>query len=254
MKLNKTMLVALLAGMALCGCQKDDDAVGEKNEGINIKKKVPLIAIKKTNDNGCIYVFYFKYDMQWRQISMFGSSENNESYEKIEISYDGSKIIEYKVDEIEQVGLSRETEGVLNSNGLVTTGIIRSLKTGEQGTINCKYDENGFLVYKKESSNSGNTWEVHAYTIQDGNIVKEEISYSSGYISKRTYSYYMDKLNTIGPENMGVTFYGKQSKNLIKSERRDGETMSYIYEFDSKNRVVRQQCSEGWYHSFTYVE
>ena len=63
-----------------------------------------------------------------------------------------------------------------------------------------------------------------------------------------TYEYYLDKINTIGNSNYGINFTGKESKNLVKTKKQteigqNGNTFtyeySYVYEFDSKNRVIK---------------
>ena len=64
--------------------------------------------------------------------------------------------------------------------------------------------------------------------------------------------YYLDKINTIGNDNRGMPFMGKDSKNLVKTVKYTGTTVntvskrkrstsdySYTYEFDSKNRVIK---------------
>ena len=52
------------------------------------------------------------------------------------------------------------------------------------------------------------------------------------------YTYYYDKVNTIGNENHGIFFYGRQNNTLLKSQVTNGKVIStFRYVFDALNRV-----------------
>ena len=92
--------------------------------------------------------------------------------------------------------------------------------------------------------------------IMDGNTVKR--SYSNSYFE---YEFLPATANTIGHENMGKPWMGKQDKNLVSkqsgfSEYNEGQEpphMDYAYEFDSQRRVSKQTIvNSGTYTVFTY--
>ena len=61
---------------------------------------------------------------------------------------------------------------------------------------------------------------------------------------------------------MGVSFLGRQNKNLVKEEKRtstsDSDTntdiTTYTYEYDTKGRVTKQTDNEGNYSTYTYID
>jgi hypothetical protein len=64
-----------------------------------------------------------------------------------------------------------------------------------------------------------------------------------------TISYYTDKQNTIGDENNGIAFLGKQNNNLYKTiiynegSYYPPDSAHYWYKFDSRNRVIMRYLS-----------
>ena len=73
--------------------------------------------------------------------------------------------------------------------------------------------------------------------VKDENVIKHD---------DKTYEYFLDKISTIRHINYGINFLGKDSKNLVKSEisSSNGNVKNYSYEFDSKNRVIKEIITE----------
>jgi hypothetical protein len=250
MKLNKTMLVTLLAGMALCGCQKDDDASSNENGGTGVKG-TPLIATMTLHNEDGVTARSFRYDEKGRLVGEV-DKRNSADYYSSTISYEAYKYIWTSV--FVESGNKMERTGTLNEKGLVTSVTHICSIDRDSGTEILEYNSEGYCIHclltYKDGIKNENT-----YTFSGGNLVEGKESFQHNFYDWK-YTYYTDRVNTIGVENLGVSFMGKQSKNLIKSEtkKETGKEVTYTYEFDSKNRVTKQLCSDGSYTEYTYVK
>ena len=245
------MLVALLAGMALCGCQKDDDASSNENGGTGVKG-TPLIATMTIHNDKVVKTVSYKYDGKGRIISYNSDAVEASNYFKnVTFTYSESKIVE-------QVTLGDKStltiESKLNGKGLAISSVWKNGNGEIQNSSEAEYNDDGYLIHKKDVDKKGNYECSYSYTIENGNVVKKVRASNNGYGETETYTYYTDKPNTIGNEDGGLFYYGKQSKNLLKSKTNGGHTDTYTYEFDSKNRVTKQLCSDGSYTEYTYIE
>lgn len=78
---------------------------------------------------------------------------------------------------------------------------------------------------------------------------------------KNEYTFLPDKLNTVGNENMGIAFFGKQDKNLVSEAKQTyveyggnyEKITNYHYEFNEKSRVKKQLGPKGSYWLYTYM-
>jgi hypothetical protein len=75
-------------------------------------------------------------------------------------------------------------------------------------------------------------------TVKDGNMVWDN--------EEDYYYYFEDRKNTLGNENTGVSFFGKDNANLIKAEEISDDLLDvinydYTYDFDSKGRATMQK-------------
>lgn len=142
---------------------------------------------------------------------------------------------------------------ILNNKGLVISE--------EGGITTYEYTPEG---YQSKLTIDASPKTSQTYTSLDGNIIKNtERNYNDvRYI--HTYTFLSDIINTIGNENMGITYFGKQDKNLKSKDNtidlRDNKTfqLTYEYEFDTKNRVTKLK-KIGWYsyndsETYTYYE
>jgi hypothetical protein len=117
----------------------------------------------------------------------------------------------------------------LNSNGYATSQVFKDNIGAVIFSLNNTYDNEGHLL--SSGSNGGgtitNTW-------TDGNLT------SDNNFGGQTYTYLSTKDNTIGNENKGMKFLGKDSKNLRSTSTSYGSTTTFTYEYDSQNRVTKQ--------------
>jgi hypothetical protein len=132
------------------------------------------------------------------------------------------------------------------------------------------YDGSGYQTLEVSTNEYGGT---HRYenSYSDGNVISSTFQ----FMAKDTviqngasaYKYYTDKSNTIGNQNRGISFMGKQNTNLLASisdlkwQSYDTlkTTTAYRYEFDSKKRVIKQyvtpqtgESDDVTYLTFTY--
>ncbi len=110
-----------------------------------------------------------------------------------------------------------QIEWTIGSNGLAQSYVGSGMDAGS-GTM--QYTTDGFLIDKDVDLG-----------VVSGSVLKMGITVNT---------YYTDQLNTIGSYNCGIAFFGKDTKNLIKTiSYLDGTEKAYTYEFDVKNRVVK---------------
>ena len=101
-------------------------------------------------------------------------------------------------------------------------------------TYNYTYDAQGHLI------NLNNT----AYTWANNNLITR----GDGYI----YSYYTDKLNTIGNEKEGLRFLGISSRNLIQKIDVGGISITPTYQFDGLGRIIYRDDNFSFKEYYTY--
>lgn len=249
MKLFKVMLFSLLSGMAIGGCQKDDE--NSENDSKKPSVAVSRIALITIYDEEGVTTKSYQYDknglMTYEQVR-----RNGKDHESTSVAYSDHKAIithSYLYDR----EWTRELTCSLNDMGLVTSITYKSSDgDGDKETFAADYNKDGYLAKLFQTYYDGATKETF-FTVEDGNVIRKEIRGSNEVIIE-TSSFYTDKTNTIGCENTGFVIYGRQSKNLIKSSTHHNKEVTYTYEFDSKNRVTKQLCSDGSYTEYTYIE
>lgn len=140
---------------------------------------------------------------------------------------------------------------VLNSRGL--------MEHQEGSSESFEYDAQGYLI----QTVSGATFKS---TIEGGNLVRVETWSSQNgtpvLSSVVTRTFFKDKPNTIGMENTGLSFFGKQDRNPVQREtyynpKLELETyITYEYEYDAQNRIIKSSRSDipNFYNGYTYVE
>ncbi len=133
----------------------------------------------------------------------------------------------------------------LNSNGWVEME-ADNYEGKTQSLSKYKYDVGGFMVEARQFIN-GSLAGTASYVIVKGNRTDYTyIDEKKEVLSKVHYTYYNDKINTIGEENMGMLFHGRDSKNLFKESiglNAKGDTVSinfYSYKFDNQGRVTQR--------------
>lgn len=137
------------------------------------------------------------------------------------------------------------------------------LQTSDYPSTTIKYDADGYLVEMTLLIN--NIPNSHTFKIEDGNTVHWTLrtgNHLENITNDQVYEFLPNSTNTIGYENMGMPFYGKQNENLVSkattiSHRSTGtyeSTVTYQYELDANNRVVKKSTvgEPGNYTVYTY--
>lgn len=131
---------------------------------------------------------------------------------------------------------------LINEEGLATSSYIGYVIPNIINTF--EYDSNGYKILKKANNDT-----IVTAKILDGNtIVKTEFDRQDKLINLTMEYQFLTNINTIGDENRGITWEGKQNKNLpsqvtqvIKTHNiRSEEITEYTYEYDTQNRVTKR--------------
>lgn len=223
MKTNH-LLFALLSLLIICSACDDSDNQPAEN-------KIPLIKTETwyTYDGqqwGTSTTY--EYDRQGR-IAKSSNGEEITSY-----AYEPGKVFVNTYSVADKI--TRNDTILLNDNGLQMTFYGFTLE----------YNAEGYLVSAPELRAMPPS--MQTLTILNGNTVKSTPKFwNQSYMLTTTYKF-RDSLNTIGRENKGITWCGKQDKNLLseqfeltKTTGRDYEWLyKYTYELDAKNRVTKK--------------
>lgn len=277
--MKRTTLILSMAAIALAfaSCTKD-------SESPTTTTATTRIATMVEHKGSDVETNTFQYDGKGRLISQ----KINIDEVVLDVSYEVGKVI-VKRKGIEGAGKYHEdiSTYTLNDKGLAISDNLICLRNNDDNMNSLMtYDSDKYLTHRttsdkyyayvddftisngniltytsKESKNSASANSTkypqsillpHTYSLDLG--IRKPTATKSASISTTTYQYYTDKANTMGVENMGVEFLGKQSQNLIKSETKNGTAKNYTYEFDSKGRVTKKICDDGWFTTYTYVE
>lgn len=179
-----------------------------------------------TNSGSSPYTETYTYDNKGRIKTILHSA--NSSYSATFI-YENNKITE-TID-----NMNSSVTYTLNSAGYAD---IETDKIGlSEFVYSYEYDSDGHLIMINGS---------YAKSWTNGNL-----SFWANF-SGVTYSYLLDKNNTIGNENRGLSFLGNDSKNLVDVESRSGLSPStYAYQYDAQNRVI-QKTDGAETQTYTY--
>lgn len=243
MKTSTVFFALLILFIAFSACKKTlEDEI--KYPGTRIKKTSLYYQGNKTVETN------YQYDATGRVIK-----ESVSDNQTIEYSYLPGKVImkaylPYHTGEIPTSTMLLNDKGMQTSN-LPSTTIL--------------YDEDGYLLEMTLLVN--NIPNSHTFKIENGNTVMwtlrtgnhlENIAYD------HIYEFLPNSTNTIGYENMGMAFNGKQDVNLVSKETivthhsggTSKSTINYLYELDAKNRVVKKSTVEepDNYTLYTYYD
>lgn len=232
-------------------------------------------ACKKTDNDEAVLTnpsMLLKTATQYQdgQVTGTTSYEYDNSGRITKISYNGNRYEKYSyvsdtmiLKEIYNNVLDHSTDTLLlNDRGLVTA-VNRSAAY--------EYDAEGYLVKSTIVRNKYTYITIN--TIADGNMVETTNETDSLGILMETANYRYNYnatpavTSTIGDENTGIAFYGKQSKNLPSgchysySRRVDHLTIEKDYTFmhilDRYHRVVRKTQVNNladYYTAYTYSD
>lgn len=206
-----TVVVFCAAGM-LASCKKDSNKAEEPESGPRIKRMVWVYP----NDSS---VTEYKYDEKGRIREVAeGGYTNFYTYPTGRAEF--RQVLNGKTDTFTAIFL-------LNSKGLADSMYSINSDHSIEAGYSMEYDAEGYMIRNEDGI-------MH---IENGNLVLAETLGSPG--APKSVFTYTDKLNTIGSENTGMLFLGKQSKNLQSKYTYSGGTENYSYTFDSEGRVAK---------------
>lgn len=237
----RPLLFALLFLLAIFfSCDKSDD---------NPAHKIPRIKTITHGTSPNSDKEFYEYDSMGRVISITitGHTPGHTQYVYLE-----NKIVRMSDSFIQLDTL------YLNNKGLVMREMF--------GSTTYEYDANGYCNHSIFYNSDGKIGMEYQSQVSDGNQTVLEIweTFNKQLVhsTTREYEFLPNSVNTIGEENKGITFYGKQDKNLlsVETERNTGSESSdqrhYSYQIDAKNRVVNR-WTDGYPEYgdvFTYYE
>jgi len=287
---NKSLFVVsllLVGNLFFSSCHKD-----KNDAGIDTN---PLIAsISSYYWNGDLeYSQSFQYDKQGRLIKRI---EDGGFYSTMEYSDSTVILRDYEADELKSTSIAK-----LNDMGLCT-----SVSSKDNNVVKTyEYTNDGYC--KSNIYEDDTIWHASSFTISEENYATEKYEYIRKNINSSAlkepgllknsflptnhensfdplkslksaqfnytliteFQFYKDKINTITDKNMGLSFMGKQNKNLIKldiitsaaspelEETYDTDSVTYTYEYDHRGRITQQIKSDEWnnhYYVYTYVD
>lgn len=229
------LVVFALGSIMMTGCQKDKDPEPDYSKVYLLKE---MIDEGDTHIMGFIsYYHTYEYDSLGRIIKYywkFPAGVDTTTYvyndsTSITVTRSGNYLNYTDVLELNENGL------VVSENKLNINLITRYV-----------YNSDGYRILSKSYSYGVDTSDITSqiniktYTYSNGNLIRVESE--SGY--KEEYSYYSNKVNTLGYRNKGMAFYGKSSKNLaIDKDATD--------QFDAENRLIKRSLTD-WSYEYEY--
>jgi len=236
MKRNLFIISLCLINIMSFSCKKD-------NNNTNV---IPLISTTLTYNNGkLLYKDTFVYNMD-NKLSYYSYTYNN-SFSNFDYheqyNYVGNNLIICKKYMYNNLNLNISIDSMtLNGNGFCILDRQNSGEGNGFSLTNYKYNSDGYRIEFDHSDSFFNpfvgTINTIKYIISGKNTIIDTIKRNDNSIDIERYEYYTDKTNTIGNENNGKTFMGKQDINLIKIYISNSDSVIYNYEFDKKGRVI----------------
>lgn len=198
----------------MCGsfaaCSSDDD---DEGSGGGAGRRISTIRYGYIGDSGKEEYdeeSKYEYDKQGRIVKETYTSKDG-YYETITYQYNDATIVES----------SKSTYGTYTTEYVISNGKIVKETDGYGNSISYKYDGNRLKSISDGESTDNVVW--------DGNNIKSiqssEYTYSD-IQAEKGWTYY----HNINAVLYNSGYYGDCSQNLIETETRYGETVSYKYE------------------------
>jgi|GEM_PF-1849308 len=260
MKTKHLLLLALISTLIMNSCKKDET-----------EPYIPkILGNTRYFDGKFQYMGNYFYDSKGRLIKKMWSDGEYCIYEYLNstVTYryfdENSELLQTNYYTLNSKGLAINAIYEFNSKKKAKS-ICRNIdyKQGETASATFEYNNEGYCI--KEIFVNSDEIETYTYTISDGNVVTCTIT-SNATTKTITTSFLKEKVNTIGNINEGRNYFGKQNRNLISSQTNSGGvynyTDTYTYEYDSKNRVIKETVNvastsgSSWVYSdtFTYTD
>lgn len=229
---HRILIISPLFGIALSGilltaCSKEKEELVEPDYSILHKLKKVIIEGRNSLHIDYYLTYNYEYDSAGRIVRyVYTTPGGNDTTTYI---YTDSTLVTsirrgaYNTNPLISV-FNLNSDGLAITKNEITNKIIHRYS----------YDEDTHCVLKRSFSYGVDTSDIslpgltETYLYINGNKVKYT---HNGYLEE--FSYYKDKINTLGNYNIGMTFMGKSSKNLQKVE-------DVTDAFDEENRLIKR--------------
>lgn len=232
--MRKSIAVITLALLVMGSCKKEEEAP----EVAKVKQSIGISFTWGVTDTA-----NYTYDSEGRVTDVqYGVTGGHEVY-----TYSGNNIICLKYNS--SGGLDQTITYIKNSQGYVDS--LTELTTGFPDPFRTKfiYDSNGFLVTSKRYNSTNDLYLVYQHSNDGKNLTTTYHNDGSGnLVSTTSYTYFTDKLNTIGNANMGMGFLGVSSKNVVDVRTFDDGVSSIHtnnYTYDNQGRITESNMYSG---------
>jgi hypothetical protein len=234
MKSKYLLFAMLIAIITTSSCKKDNK---------NTTSSFPRILKENILYGQQTYSITYQYDDNFRVTKIVQLDGKIKTYNYVDstvmvktFNREGTAMISIETYTLNSKGLAKSLHG---------TGTYGSRTSTWSETY--EYDGSGYLV-KEVFSSTLETGHTAYYSILDGNMVAEAFLYD-GQSDSTSYKFLPNTTNTIGNENTGISFLGKQNVNLfnwMNEKSSTHGTSPYIctYEFDNLNRVAKRIRTE----------
>ncbi len=268
-KLYTIIIIALFLCSTIAGCKKSTNAAPPDS--------IPQILSETYYySGGQGEVVLYQYDGNGRNIKQTDS--NSGAFDTL--VYSNSTVLRKSYS---SAGTLQQTDTyILNSKGLAISYTYGSTKQNKAciGRIPYIYHMPGLMSFPQETSYTDTyEYDANGYMVKQtwyssGDTTIMSFQYTNGNRSSYTYSsssnsetvkvaYLLNKQNTIGQYNSGIFFLGKQDRNLPGTISVQYyyqgtcyyDTVQCSYQYDNKNRVIKQFNLSGSYSdstSYTY--
>jgi hypothetical protein len=226
---SKVLLFFILGVMvSFIACDQSDDE--NSNPAVTIHK---IKSLTPYRDNYALTPTTYEYNEEGKLIK-----QTMEMFYDVTFTYTANKIIENH--QFEDPGHNYIHTYLLNEKGLATKSFI--VNKSYRDTLEYRYDIEGYQI-----SSTMNRDTAGKARIENGNIVSSTSYKRDIKVYTTRNCEFLTNLNTIGTENQGFTWLGKQSKNLASHGLVQGvidgsrveSTENYTYEYDELGRVKK---------------
>lgn len=134
----------------------------------------------------------------------------------------------------------------------IETGDAKRITSYTQNNVRTYYWFNDSLILIRIDNNGDENYHlnlININTLIEKDLTTKVLNGNLVQSGNNCIEYYLDKPNTIGYYNSGISYYGKQDANLRSKicdcSQKDKPKTTFTYEFDSKNRVVKMISLSG---------
>ena len=222
----------------------------------NIKPSIKKIKTQKISYSGGDLTQTFYYNSEGKILQLVSSNNDSAVYEysanKIIVkNYNSNQLNSTEEYELNDLGLAKSRVITVINKQMHVFNFLKNYKNAENALENSSYTfeyNNDKYLIKTTYLNSNGSTSVITNSISNGNYVSYTVEYTyenQPVINHEDSEFYTDKINAIGNEYRGISFLGKDGKNLVKKtifnyNGNSTQTTNYTYEYDSAGRVIKE--------------